>query len=110
MEKGDKVFIDLNKNVTWDVFKNGTKINSGEGSRVDFKISDYGYWEIKSEGKTILAKDILKTSVWWNPLTWDVVKKIGNVGLVIVILGILFLGYFIFFKNGVNNKSLTPYS
>lgn len=72
-KKGKKVVLGLTKNISWSVYDDGELKTSGEGDLVEFKIDDYGYWEIKSGDIGIVSKSIVKTNSWknlWGSFEW----------------------------------------
>lgn len=89
-KKGKKITAQLSTNVSWEVYHNDILVSSGVGTLVEFKINDFGKWEIKSGSKGIILKQIEK--VGW--LTWDSIKLnwfYWVIGVFVVILILVFL-------------------
>lgn len=102
-KKGKEIMCDLNKNVTWVVLKDGVTVAQGEGTRLSFKITDYGSWQINSGNQNLYSLNLVKKSIFsWDWLTTNWFVPLGAlvVGLVIVVI----------VRNKNNGGNITPYS
>lgn len=99
-KKGKEVFCDLTEPTKWQVYRDSTILKEGESQRLDFKISDYGMYIIKSKDSIIFQKSVVKGSIWYNPLTWSWVKSLGYWWILIaVVIAVLF----IYMRSGSNS-------
>jgi len=94
-KKGKKINCDLSENSTWSVFIGGELIESGDGDKIDFKISDYGYLEIRSGSYVIYGATIEKSSSWYNPFSWDFWGKIKWYWWIVGVLAIGGVWYYL---------------
>ena len=97
-KKGKEVIIELTKNATWNVMRDGVQIAQGEGTRVQFKIEEIGTYSINTDGYSILtqvveSKGFLKSIKWY----WWV----GGLSL---------LGIFVYSRKKNSSESVTPLS
>ena len=94
---GDKVICDIDKNVSWQITIGDELIESGEGTRLEFKITKEGHLRIESGDIYINGFVVEKGSSWYNPLSWGWVKGLGWWWVVVILIigtGI----YFLFFR------------
>lgn len=104
-KKGSDVVCEITKNVSWDVYRDGLKINSGEGLRLDFKIDEHGIYEIKS-GDYLIKQANIKGRDWIYIFRWSTIKSKWLWYLIIVPL-ILVGGWLLFFrKSGIKSKGI----
>lgn len=90
-KKGDDVITQLDKNVTWEVYRDGIQIASGEGNLVEFKITEVGTYNIKSEGNLIESVTVEEKGVWnWIKDNW--LWFVGGLIIIIVIYLLFFRG------------------
>lgn len=75
--KGKTVVVKLQESVPWSVqfyegetFSSSKEIKSGSSDTVEFKLNDYGKYEIKTGDKIILSKVIEKNG-WFGWFNWD---------------------------------------
>lgn len=107
--KGKRILLDLSEASNWVVNQNGVNIASGNGTRVDFKITDYGIIEIKSGDMAILTKSIMQNYSWYKPWTYEtewIKWVVYIVGIVLVVLLLIWL----FGNKGYGDTSFNPYS
>lgn len=96
-KKGTKVICDLDRSSEWEVYGNGELKESGNSTRLEFKIDEEGTWEIKSEKESVLIKSVEDKGIlsWvWSMKWW--ILGIGG-GLVVL--------YFIFIREGTEKES-----
>lgn len=112
-KKGKSVTINLNKNVSWEVYVNEqykqdgfilyrapVLLSSGDGTRVDFVIEKYGQYDIKTKNGYVIFSNTLEKkgyTDWLPEWSWYV--------WVIIIALLVFLGYILFFKKSGSAES-----
>lgn len=74
-KKGKKIICDLSNSTSWKVLKDGVTQEEGSSKVVEFKIDDYGSWEIREGDNYITGKYLEKPSKAWYHFTfWDFKK------------------------------------
>lgn len=99
-KKGKDVMIELTKNTTWVVTRDGLNVASGTGSLVQFKLSENGNYDIRAEDYSILTKLIEGKGIW----EWIKDNLLWVVGGAIV-LGLIFM----FTKKGSSDTGNVGY-
>ncbi len=109
-DKGKTIICSLTQNSSWEVFKDGALTDSGNGNSLEFKLTDYGNWEIKANNKYVGGTNLIKGSSWYNPFSWNL-DYIKTNWFWFLIFGIFIVGgVYVFIKRKNNLGTTTPYS
>jgi len=90
-KKGKEIICEINKEEEWAVYKNSELVNSGKGTRIEFKIEDNGDYELRAGDKSLLMKKIESRSVM------DSIKG-SYLSLIVTLILLILIIYFIFFR------------
>lgn len=90
-KKGKKIICELSNSTEWEVYRGGDLIEKGTGELVEFKIDDYGNWEIREGTNYIKGKYLELPKTRWYKF-WSLSKWYHWVELVIVLVVLIYLG------------------
>jgi len=93
-KKGSNVICELTENSSWEVSNSGLTVAVGESNQVKFKINKVGFWQIKSNGRSLAIQNIEKKE-WFGWFSFETIKKHWII-VVIILLTALTLGYYFF--------------
>lgn len=85
-KKGKEVICDLNKQSNWSVYNDGKLVVNNIGTRIQFKLDNYGTWEIRSNNNILRSIPLTKSSFLnWIQKYWYFLIGAGVIGFFVIV-------------------------